>query len=1062
VGEAFIERSEINVSYPLGQTAPCYTPAYYQMGLNLKRSHAKVRDYFDALNQFGQLNISHETAVRQAFASLLDTCARQFKWKLVQEFRIPTLKNKSVIVDGVILDAFTLKHGFWEAKDLKDQLEREIKKKFEQGYPRNNIVFQSPARAVLYQKGLRVGLNEDITKADNLVELLKCFFDYREPQHEEWETAVAEFSGRIPEIATAVKAIIEKERQSNKNFVASFDAFVTLCRQAINPNLSDESVETMLIQHLLTERIFRRVFNNPEFTRRNIIAAEIEKVINSLTSKHFSRDAFLQDLDRFYRAIEVNAENATDFSEKQSFLNTVYERFFQGFSPKEADTHGIVYTPQPIVNFMVRSVEGLLHEEFGKSLSDSEVHILDPFVGTGNFIVRIMQEIQKTRLKHKYENELHCNEIMLLPYYIASMNIEHAYLNATGEYKPFEGICLVDTFELAEASQPSLFTADNTTRVERQKRTPIFVAIGNPPYNSRQLDEDDKNKNRKYPVLDKRISSTYRKDSTAGLTIAVADPYVKAIRWASDRIRNNGIVVFVTNNSFIDQVAFDGMRKHLERDFDSIYLLDLRGNVRHNPKLSGTIHNVFGIQVGVSINFLIRKREGPQNVHAGVRYFSLGENWTKEERYDFLDANSVQTIPWRRVDRRGSDWSLDTSMEIYGSFVPLGTKESKSFDESGQHAIFRTFSNGVKTNRDAWMYNAQPRVLGRCVSKTIDTYNAECIRWKTRSNKKASLDEFVVTDPRQISWSGDLKSAIGKGKLAEFDSSKIRRALYRPFYKSNLYFDRLLNNSIYLIPRFFPTGIAETENIAMCATGTGAERPFATSVTRIIPDLNFYGPGTVPQWFPFYTYDKEGSNRQENITDWALDQFRSHYGDQSITKRDIFHYTYAVLHHLEYRTRYAANLKRELPRIPYAPEFHSFAEIGKCLTELHADYEKQKEYPLVRMEKTGHRLDLRVEKMRLGKTKETLLYNDFLTLSGVPKEAYNYRLGNRSALEWVIDQYQVSTDTGSGIVDDPNREDDPEYILNLISQVITISLETVKLVNAMPDLGLPKAKSGPA
>src|SRR5438270_832042 len=499
------------------------------MELSLKPSHAKVKDYYNALNQFGQLNISHETAVRQAFASLLDTCARQFKWKLVQEFRLPAPKNKSVIVDGAVLDSFTLKHGFWEAKDLKDQLEKEIKKKLELGYPRNNIIFQSPEKAILYQKGVRQGLNEDITDPNNLVDLLKEFFKYREPQHEEWEAAIAEFSSRIPEIAAAVKGIIEKERKTNKKFVASFEGFVLLCRQAINPNLSDSAVETMLIQHLLTERIFRRVFNNPEFTRRNIIAAEIEKVIDSLTSRHFSRDAFLKDLDRFYHAIEINAENATDFSEKQTFLNTVYERFFQGFSPKEADTHGIVYTPQPIVNFMVRSVEEILKKEFGKSLGDREVHILDPFVGTGNFIVRVMQEIPKTRLQYKYENELHCNEVMLLPYYIASMNIEHAYLDATGEYKPFEGICLVDTFELAEQSQPSLFTPENTARVERQKKAPIFVIIGNPPYNAGQLNENDNNKNRKYPTMDQRVNETYAKASNATNKNALSDPYVKAV-----------------------------------------------------------------------------------------------------------------------------------------------------------------------------------------------------------------------------------------------------------------------------------------------------------------------------------------------------------------------------------------------------------------------------------------------------------------------------------------------------------------------------------------------------
>jgi hypothetical protein len=421
------------------------------MELSLKPTSARVKDYYNALNQFGQLNISHEMAVRQAFASLLDSSAKPFGWKLVPEFRIAVAKNKSVIVDGALLDTFTLRRGYWEAKDLGDNLEKEIKKKFELGYPRNNIIFQSPERAILFQNGVRQGLNEDITEPHNLIDLLKEFFAYREPQHQEWETAVAEFTPRIPEIAMGVKKLIDAERKRNKPFVAAFEAFVMLCRQAINPNLSEEAVETMLIQHLLTERIFSKVFENRDFSRRNIIAAEIEKVIDSLTSKHFSRGAFLKDLDYFYRAIEDNAKNAKDYSEKQTFLNTVYERFFQGFSRKEADTHGIVYTPQPIVNFMVRSVEEILKKEFGKSLSDKEVHILDPFVGTGNFITRVMQEIKKTALPYKYANELHCNEIMLLPYYIASMNIEHAYVEATGDYKPFEGICLVDTFELAEA-----------------------------------------------------------------------------------------------------------------------------------------------------------------------------------------------------------------------------------------------------------------------------------------------------------------------------------------------------------------------------------------------------------------------------------------------------------------------------------------------------------------------------------------------------------------------------------------------------------------------------------
>lgn len=318
------------------------------MQLNLKPTSAKVRDYYNALNQYGQLNISHEMAVRSAFASLLDSCARKWDWTLIPEFRIALPTKKSIIVDGAVLTAFKQRHGYWEAKDLKDDLEKEIKKKLDLGYPRDNIIFQSPERAILYQNGVRQGLNEDITDSGNLVELLQEFFKYRKPEHLEWERAVEEFTPRIPDIANGVKELIDKERKKNSAFVTAFGSFVELCRQAINPNLSEDAVETMLIQHLLTERIFRKVFDNPEFTRRNIIAVEIEKVIKTITDRRFSRDEFLKDLDYFYRAIEDNARNATDYTEKQSFLNTVYERFFQGFSPKQADTHGIVYTPQSI------------------------------------------------------------------------------------------------------------------------------------------------------------------------------------------------------------------------------------------------------------------------------------------------------------------------------------------------------------------------------------------------------------------------------------------------------------------------------------------------------------------------------------------------------------------------------------------------------------------------------------------------------------------------------------------------------------------------------------------
>jgi hypothetical protein len=438
--------------------------------LNLKPTHKPVQNYYEALRQFKTIGVSHEGAVRSAFQTLLEHCGRQFSWKLVPEWQVKRNHGHPLRVDGALVDEFRLTHGFWEAKDSHDDLGKEVKKKLTAGYPQNNIIFQAPERAILWQNG-RVTLDQDITEPVVLVEVLRRFFEHIPPEFEEWTDAIGHFQSQVPELGRALKELIEREQKSNARFRAAFDDFYALCRQSINPNLSKEAVEEMLIQHLLTERIFRTVFNNPDFTRRNAIAAEIEKVIDALTSQAFTRDAFLQSLDRFYQGIDKAARTIEDFSEKQRFLNTVYEKFFQGFSVKVADTHGIVYTPPPIVNFMVRSVEDILQKEFGKSLGSSDVHILDPFVGTGNFIVHIMQAIKKTALGQKYHNELHCNEVMLLPYYIASMNIEHEFYERTGNYETFEGICLVDTFELAEAKQISFFSTENTARRTAKTRS---------------------------------------------------------------------------------------------------------------------------------------------------------------------------------------------------------------------------------------------------------------------------------------------------------------------------------------------------------------------------------------------------------------------------------------------------------------------------------------------------------------------------------------------------------------------------------------------------------------
>ncbi|MBZ5705136.1 MAG: N-6 DNA methylase [Acidobacteriia bacterium] len=1026
--------------------------------LNLKPTHAPVKAYYAALNQFGQLHFDNEAQVSDAFAKLLTDCGRKLHLTFIHQFPIQRAKSR-VIVDGALLDTFHLAHGYWEAKDEKDDLDHEIKAKLDKGYPRDNIIFQAPERAVLYQAGARIA-DQDISKPDYLAQIVNQFFDYKADYIQEWEQAVSEFSERIPELAAAVKKIIDEERRRNPAFVRSFDDFYALCRQAINPNLSEDAVERMLIQHLLTERIFERIFDNPDFTRRNVVAAEIEKVIVELTKRAFNRNEFLRPLDRFYKAIEVSAENTTGFSEKQAFLNTVYERFFQGYSPKEADTHGIVYTPQPIVNFMVRSVEEILQEEFGRSLGDKGVHILDPFVGTGNFIVNIMDKIKTTDLPYKYENELHCNEVMLLPYYIASMNIEHAYFDRTGEYKAFPGICLVDTFELAEAEQASLgfMNEENAQRVKRQKGSPIFVVIGNPPYNAGQVDETDNNKNRKYPVIDRRVSETYGRDSKATLLRKLQDPYLKAIRWATDRIGIEGIVCFVTNNSFIDDRSLDGVRASLGWDFEEMYVLDLGGNVRKNPKLSGTTHNVFGIQVGVSVNIFVRRAGGPKDVCCPIHYASVGPSWRKEQKYDFLTSTgAIGGVAWRELQPdEAHTWMTEGICQDFGTHIALVAK--------GSETIFALSSLGVSTNRDSVVYAFDERTLEERVRAFVDDYDVEVARYQ-QAGEPENIDEFLQKS--EMKWSESLKAKLSRGTLARYSNDSIRSALYRPYSKMFLYYDAVLNDRPAQYRHIIPTPSNTDVNRAICITGPGSEKPFLSLMAAATVDLHLVGPGCGTQVFPFYTYAEDGADRRENITDWALEQFRVRYRDRSITKWDIFHYIYAVLHHPDYRQRYAANLRRELPRIPFASAssaspvvkdsdlFKALAKAGQRLAEIHVHYEQQPEYPLTKREKAGEKLDYRVTKTKLSKDKTSLIYNQFLTLSGIPKETYEYRLGNRSALEWVIDQYQVSTDKRSGITNDPNRPDDPQYILRLIGQVVTVSLETVKIVAALPSLGLP-------
>ena len=718
-----------------------------------------------------------------------------------------------------------------------------------------------------------------------------------------------------------------------------------------------------------------------------MIASQVQNVIEALASSSFTTSEFLRRLDPYYKAIEKAGANLSHFTEKQDFLNSVYEQFFQRFSPDIADTHGIVYTPREIVDYMCRSVEEALKDEFGLTLGSKEVVILDPCTGTGNFVVNLIERMPAKALEDAYKNRLFANEVMLLPYYVASLNIEHAYYERAKKYEAFEGLCFVDTLDMAEAQQFGLFTQENTERVEREKKAAITVIVGNPPYNVGQKSENDNNQNRKYKVVDQRVRDTYAKDSRATNKNSLADMYVKFFRWAADRLgERDGIVCFVSNNSLVDQLAFDGMRKHLLKDFDYIDHVDLHGNVRRNPKLSGTTHNVFGIQVGVGITLAVKKK----GLKKRLRYARVPEMWRKREKLDYLEKGKIE-------------WQTLAPDAEHTWLVPENAGEWREF--ASMDGLFDLHTTGVKTNRDEVVYDWGRVALTARMKAFIKAYNAEVHR------HRADADSDW---PDHVKWSETFKKTAVRGELLKLNEDCAVSALYRPYAKQWLYFDRHVIERVYQWPNISGRVIA--------VPGPGNRKPLGVLISDTILPLDLAFEKT--QCFPL-----------SHLKDSAVEQFRAHYKDASITKEDVFHYIYGLLHHAGYRERYAGNLKRALPRIPMAPDFRAFAEAGRELARLHVGYEGVEPWPLEEVVNEGVPYSQAVVKMKLvidksNQDKRSVVVNGSLTLAGVPEEAFEYRLGSRSAVEWVVDQYQVKGES------DPNREGDAGYIVRLVGQVV--------------------------
>ena len=742
-----------------------------------------INQYYQNLDRTLQFGKSHnEQSIRNHFWHLLNDYARKSNYEVVPEVAVMGTRGSKVRPDGVVKNLWGLDIGLWESKDEKDDIEAEIDAKIKKGYPLTNILFEDSNIAVLFQRGEELG-RAKMRDADQLHELLTSFINFKSETVYKFEDAIEKFKADIPIIVETLRKKIVESREINPNFQVVQNTFLELCKAEINPDITLEDIREMMIQHILTSDIFNKIFDDGDFHHHNTIAAELEKLIGTLFS-YAERRNLLNSIEHYYEAINSTAAGITDHHEKQKFLKVIYENFYKVYNPKAADRLGVVYTPNEIVRFMVDSTNYLLHKHFGKTMADRNVEILDPATGTGTFICDIIEHaIPKQDLAWKFKNELHANEVAILPYYIANLNIEYTFKQKMQYYEEFQNLCFVDTLDNTDAlaysgKQHTLFglSSENTERIRRQNSKKISVVIGNPPYNANQLNENENNKNREYPTIDKRIKDTYIKYSTAQKT-KVYDMYSRFYRWSMDRLDHNGILAFITNRSFIDSRTFDGFRKCVQDEYAYAYIVDTKSDVRANPKIAGTTHNVFGIQTGVAIMFLIKKekQEGP----CRIEYVSMEDDWRKEVKLDWLKNNQLANIHFETIHPDiTNNWINLSEDNDWEKLMPIADKEVKL--GKSKNALFELFSLGVVTNRDEWAYDLEETCLIKKIRYFYDIYKSEQKRW-VESNKSLKIIDFVS---REIKWTSELEAHLLKGTRLNFNSKSVRKALYRPFFKS--------------------------------------------------------------------------------------------------------------------------------------------------------------------------------------------------------------------------------------------------------------------------------------
>lgn len=981
-----------------------------------------------------------ETAIRNAFYNLLNEYAKQKELMLIPEISVKGRLGKTVTPDGTLKDSLRQDWGYWESKDESDVIDDEIGKKFDKGYPNDNILFEDSQNAVLIQGGREVA-RVSFDDPEALDRVLKQFVGFERPEVQTFRKAIELFKEDVPKVTEALRILIDKQEKSNKKYLQARNEFHELCKEAINPAITLNDIIEMMIQHILTADIFNTIFDEPHFHRENNIAKELEKVVDTFFTGATRRTA-LANISHYYKTINAAGAGIADHHEKQKFLKAVYETFYKSYNPKAADRLGVVYTPNEIVKFMIESTDHLLHKHFGKFLEDKGVEILDPASGTGTFICDIIDHIRKEKLEYKYKNELHANEVAILPYYIANLNIEFTYKQKMEQYAEFQNLCFVDTLDNMgfsfKGKQDTLFgvSAENVERIKRQNKKKISVVIGNPPYNAKQENYNNQNANRPYIGIDQRIKDTYVKQGNAQNQIVLYDMFVRFLRWATDRLTDNGIVAFVSNNIFIDGNTFDGFRKIVGDEFSEIYIVNLKGNARtsgeQRRKEGG---NVFSdeIRVGVAVYFLIRKQKQDGFT---VFYNEIADYAKAEEKKEYLAKNSLDTLQFVRLtpDRK-HNWINQTSNN-YDELLPLVDKDVKA--GRSDKALFKLFSSGLKTQRDEWMYDVTSATLEEKVKYFTHVYE------QTRKNPKNK-------EKMKIKWDHELSKYLSAGIKKKYQPEAIIPCSYRPFIKKHVYFDKHFNGRTYQWLDIYKKG---EQNRYVAFSAPGNNKSFHLLSSDGLIDLHFTGDA---QCLPLYRFSESGE-RIENITDWGLQQFQDHYKNTKITKVDIFHYVYAVLHHPAYRKKYEQNLKREFPRVPFYDDFRQWAKWGKALMDLHLNYEQAKKYPVHILEAF---LDVTLEehtaalKPRLKARKESgeIGIDGITTITNVPAEAWEYKLGNRSALEWILDQYKESAPKDPTIREKFNTyhfQDHKEQVIDLLQRVCTVSIETMKIIEQMP------------